>query len=298
MDMNVTYQKMLDNIYDGIYFVDTERKITFWNKGAETITGFLAEEMIGSHCYDNKLNHVDDFGNKLCFNGCPLHATIQDGQDRSSYLYLHHKEGHRVPVQVRTIPMVEDGHILGAVEVFTHQSEEFYSRYELDDYREITLRDQLTKLSNRKSIEERLDAEIKVWRKKPNSLALAFIDIDYFKTVNETYGYDMGDKVIHTIAKTLSSGIMKTDYIGRWDGEEYICLFVDTDVDTVKIISERLRMLVENSVLRTEQGEIKVTVSIGVTFYRSDEDTKVLVKRAALLIKDSKDNGRNKVTIG
>lgn len=298
MDMNVTYQKMLDNIYDGIYFVDTERKITFWNKGAETITGFTAEEMIGSHCYDNKLNHVDEFGNKLCLGGCPLHATIQDGQDRSSHLYLHHKEGHRVPVQVRTNPIVEDGHILGAVEVFTHQSEEFYSRYELDDYREITLRDQLTKLSNRKSIEERLDAEIKVWRKKPNSLALAFIDIDHFKNVNETYGYAMGDQVIHTIAKTLSSGIMKTDYIGRWDGEEYICLFVDTDVDTVKIISERLRMLVENSVLRTEQGEIKVTVSIGVTFYRSDEDTKVLVKRAALLIKDSKDNGRNKVTIG
>ena len=298
MDMNITYQKMLDNIYDGIYFVDTDRKISFWNKGAETLTGFTSEEMLGSYCYDNKLNHVDEFGNKLCFQGCPLHSTIQDGQDRSAHLYLHHKEGHRVPIQVRTNPIVEDGQIVGAVEVFTHQSEEFYSHYELDELREITLRDQLTKLSNRKSIEERLDAEIKIWRNKPNSLALAFIDIDHFKVVNDTYGEVMGDKVIHTIAKTLSSGIMKTDYIGRWDGEEYICLFVDTDVDTVKIISERLRMLVENSVLRTEQGEIKVTVSIGVTFYRLGEETKTLVERAASLIKNSKDNGRNKVTFG
>lgn len=298
MDMNITYQKMLDNIYDGIYFVDTDRKISFWNKGAETLTGFTSEEMLGSYCYDNKLNHVDEFGNKLCLQGCPLHSTIQDGQDRSAHLYLHHKEGHRVPIQVRTNPIVEDGQIVGAVEVFTHQSEEFYSHYELDELREITLRDQLTKLSNRKSIEERLDAEIKVWRNKPNSLALVFIDIDHFKVVNDTYGEVMGDKVIHTIAKTLSSGIMKTDYIGRWDGEEYICLFVDTDVDTVKIISERLRMLVENSVLRTEQGEIKVTVSIGVTFYRLGEETKTLVERAASLIKNSKDNGRNKVTFG
>lgn len=298
MNMNLTYQKMLDNIYEGIYFVDPDRKITFWNKGAEAITGFTADEMIGSHCYDNKLNHVDDFGNKLCFNGCPLHATIQDGQDRSAHLYLHHKEGHRVPIQVRTTPIVEDGLVIGAVEMFIPQTEEFYTHYELDDLREIALRDQLTKLSNRKSIEERLEAEIKVWRNKANAFALAFIDIDAFKSVNETYGYALGDEVIRTIAKTLSTGIMKTDYMGRWAGEEFICLFVDTDIDTVKIISERLRMLAENSVLRTEQGEIKVTVSIGVTFYIPGESSTTLIERADKLMHSSKDNGRNRVTFG
>lgn len=296
--MNLTYQKMLDNIYEGIYFVDRDRMITFWNKGAENITGFTAEEMISSHCYDNKLNHVDDLGNKLCFNGCPLHATIQDGQDRNTHLYLHHKEGHRVPIQVRTTPIVEDGQVIGAVEMFIPQSEEFYTHFELDELREVTLRDQLTKLSNRKSIEERLESEIKVWRNKPNSLALAFIDIDSFKTVNEVYGNVRGDEVIHTIAKTLSKGIMKTDYIGRWAGEEFICLFVDTDVDTVKIISERLRMLAENSILRTEQGEIKVTVSIGVTFYMPNEPVDSLIERADSFMHQSKDSGRNRVTFG
>ena len=298
MSLNVNYQKMLDNVYEGIYFVDPERKITFWNKGAEAITGFTAEEMIGTHCYENKLNHVDDFGNKLCLNGCPLHATIQDGEERSAHLYLHHKEGHRVPVQVRTTPIVENGQIIGAVEMFTHQSEAFHTRYELDDFREITLRDQLTKLYNRKSIEERLEAEVKVWQNKPNAFALAFIDIDAFKSVNETYGFSKGDEVIQTVAKTLSTSIMKTDYVGRWAGEEFICLFVDTDVDTVKIISERLRMLVENSVLRTNQGEIRVTVSIGVTFFIPKETSQTLIERADRLMHLSKDNGRNKVTMG
>lgn len=74
------YYSILENLQEGIYFVDSERKITFWNKGAEVITGFKAEEIIGKYCYDNILNHIDESGNKLCLQGCPLHETLKDGK--------------------------------------------------------------------------------------------------------------------------------------------------------------------------------------------------------------------------
>lgn len=298
MSISTVYNNMLNHIYEGIYFVDVDRKITFWNKGAETITGFTADEMVGSHCFDNKLNHVDEFGTKLCFNGCPLHLTIEDGKDRTTHLYLHHKDGHRVPVQVKTIPLVEDGVILGAVEIFIHESEAFYSRFEINDFKELTLRDQLTSLSNQKSIEERLSAELKIWSNSPHTLAVAFIDIDQLKAINEGYGRELGDEVIRVISKTLASSIMKTDYIGRWSGEEFICIFIDTDFDTVKIITERLRMLSENSVLRTKAGEIQVTVSIGVTFCTSNDSVQSVIERAKELKQSSVIAGRNRVTIG
>ena len=69
------YLSILDNIQDGVYYVDIHRKIKFWNKGAEQITGYQADEMLGLECPESKLNHIDEFGNHLCVTGCPLFAT-------------------------------------------------------------------------------------------------------------------------------------------------------------------------------------------------------------------------------
>lgn len=297
MKMTEIYQKILDNMYEGIYFVNTEREITFWNKGAEKLTGFTAEEMVGTHCYDNKLNHIDDFGTKLCLNGCPLMSTIEDGQVRNANLYLHHKEGHRVPIKVKTTAIEEEGAIVGAVEMFVKADNNFFEYYELDELKEIAFRDQLTKLPNRKNFENRLLNEMKIWSHKPEALALAFIDIDHFKAVNDTYGHATGDEVLKMVAKSLESGIMKTDYIGRWGGEEFVCLITDTDYDTIKIIAERLRVLVENSGVRKLDDEIKVTVSLGVVFYRKGESMDSFIERADQKMYDSKNNGRNRVSL-
>jgi PAS domain S-box-containing protein len=92
------YAVILGNIHEGVYFVDSERKITFWNKGAERITGYTEGEVVGHFCYDNILKHVNDEGLHLCLGGCPLHQTLSDGQGREALVYLHHKEGYRVPV--------------------------------------------------------------------------------------------------------------------------------------------------------------------------------------------------------
>lgn len=292
------YQKMLDNIYEGIYFVDTERKITFWNKGAERISGFTYEEMVGSFCYDNKLNHVDDFGNKLCIGGCPLHGTIQDGQMRNAEVYLHHKEGHRVPIKVRTTPIEENGKIVGAVEMFIGRSEAFFGNYELEELREIAFRDQLTKLPNRRSVEEHLERQMILAEKKHLSLGVAFLDIDFFKRVNDTYGHNVGDEVLKMVGKSLGGAIMRTDMLGRWGGEEFVCVFTDTTPDVLKIVTERLRMLTENSALRLPEGEVRVTISIGATFYQPGESMETLIGRADGLLYESKQNGRNRVVIG
>jgi PAS domain S-box-containing protein len=111
---------LLDSIFDGVYFVDAERKITYWNRGSESLTGYSAREAVGKHCYDNFLMHVDEAGCALCTNGCPLSSTIHDGQRRQAEVFLRHKLGHRVPVCVRVAPLMNaSGQIIGAVEVFS-----------------------------------------------------------------------------------------------------------------------------------------------------------------------------------
>ena len=95
------YKDIIDNLYDGIYFVDRDRVITYWNKGAERITGYSPAQTIGRSCRDNLLNHVTASGVQLCQNHCPLAAVMEDGREREVEVFLHHAQGHRLPVMIR-----------------------------------------------------------------------------------------------------------------------------------------------------------------------------------------------------
>ncbi|MDD2542618.1 MAG: PAS domain-containing protein, partial [Desulfuromonadaceae bacterium] len=94
------YKELLDSLADGVYFVDRDRRITYWNKTAERLSGFSAQEVIGTDCAENILRHIDELGNELCLKGCPLTATLEDGKMRDADMFMHHKYGHRVPVAI------------------------------------------------------------------------------------------------------------------------------------------------------------------------------------------------------
>src|ERR1700675_1987517 len=85
------YKRLLDRLNDGVYFVDQERRITYWNEGAAKLTGFPMEEAVGRQCYDDFLCHVDRSGGRLCTSKCPLSATITDGKSREAFVFLRHK---------------------------------------------------------------------------------------------------------------------------------------------------------------------------------------------------------------
>ena len=96
---------VIDHLYDGVYYVDRARRIRYWNDGAERLTGYGAATVVGQFCYHNLLNHIDAAGTQLCRTGCPLAATMEDGEPREAEVFLRHQAGHRVPVRVRTAPV-------------------------------------------------------------------------------------------------------------------------------------------------------------------------------------------------
>jgi PAS domain S-box-containing protein len=118
-------ERIIDSANEGIYVTDGERRFLMWNETAERITGYRKAELIGRHCYDNILNHTDREGNALCMNGCPLQAAIRDGSPQGpEIVYLKHKSGGRIAVEVKTAPLRNaDGSITGGVEVFSDVTE-------------------------------------------------------------------------------------------------------------------------------------------------------------------------------
>jgi len=292
------YRNILSSIDEGIYFVDNERTITFWNKGAEKITGFKAEEVLGSHCYDNILNHIDDQGNHLCFNGCPLHQTIADGHARNVHVFFHHKEGHRVPVSVRSVQITEGDKVLGAVELFTDNTEYLTISKNLEKLTTIALHDQLTQLPNRRYLETFLLSKLSEFNHLGLNFGTIFIDIDNFKLVNDNYGHQIGDNVLKMVAKTLQAALRVSDLLARNGGEEFVAIVPIDNINHLELISEKLRMLIENSVLRDKVGEIHVTISLGATMVIEGDSAESILDRADRLMYTSKVNGRNQVTVG
>jgi diguanylate cyclase (GGDEF)-like protein/PAS domain S-box-containing protein len=298
MDHVEFYKTILLNVYEGIYFVDTERRITFWNGGAEKITGFSAGDVIGKRCKDSILMHVDETGKSLCLNGCPLHSTIQDSQAREVSVFLHHKSGHRVPVTVRSIPIYIDQHIAGAVEIFVDDSERHEFLENTKELKTLLMLDQLTSLPNRRYIDSFLSSKYKEFRELGITFGMLFIDVDRFKVFNDTYGHDVGDKVLQMIARTFLSATRGNDLIGRFGGEEFIAILAGVDEASLVEKAERLRMLIENGSIMENQNELRVTISIGATIIREEDTVETLIKRADKMLYRSKEEGRNRVTTG
>lgn len=304
MAVNDFYNSILENLYEGIYFVDVDRTITFWNKGAELITGFYSDEIIGKHCNDNILNHVDENGNKLCLSGCPLHKSLMDGEERNAVVFLHHKDGHRVKIHTNITPLVENGKIIGGIEVFREISEnkplmmEEKESYSEEELKVIALHDQLTGIPNRRYAESFLNAKINEYKDLGIALGVIFGDIDNFGNFNNTYGHELGDKVLKTVSNTMLNAIRKNDLIGRWGGEEFLVILPAIDYDELEKNAEKIRMLVENSILRENGDELHITISLGATMIKKEDYLQSLVKRADDLMYESKKSGKNRVTMG
>jgi diguanylate cyclase (GGDEF)-like protein/PAS domain S-box-containing protein len=292
------YRNILDLLFDGVYFVDRERKVTYWSKGAERITGYRSAEVLGRRCRDGIVMHVDERGGSACEEGCPVARTIGDGGERTDELFLLHKDGYRVPVSVRVAPIMSPGgEVVGAVEVFSDNSGGERAARLIRELRGMALLDPLTELGNRRYLEMHLGARMKELDRYGWSFGVLFVDIDRFKIINDTHGHHIGDKVLRMVGGTLRNSIRSFDFVGRWGGEEFLAIVVNVDAANLYSVADKLRSLVERSVFLQGNEAIRVTVSVGATLARPDDTAESVVERADRLMYRSKAEGRNRVTV-
>lgn len=291
------FNNILNNVTDGVYFVDNNRTITFWNKAAERITGFKSSEILNSYCHKNILNHVNINGTNLCDNECPLHETISDGSEREAFVFLQHKDGHRISTMIHTFPVYEEGKIIGAIEIFSDESLQVDNNNNVSELRKLVYTDQLTQLPNRRYIDTIIHSKLNEYKELGVPFSIAFMDVDNFKNLNDRYGHVVGDDVLKMISKIFNEVTRSTDTIGRYGGEEFIGVFINIEKEKLNEILERIRLLIENSSLRQNIENLSVTISIGATSVISGDTCESILKRADQMLYESKRNGRNRVSI-
>ncbi|SIN91574.1 sensor domain-containing diguanylate cyclase [Halodesulfovibrio marinisediminis] len=290
------YREVLTVLPDGVSVVDTNNEILFWNKAMEKITGYSSVEVLGNPCANNKLCSINSEGKELCDTDCPLKEAVQKKTHSEHSVFLRHKNGHRIALRVKTYPLQNQlGTIIGGTQFYSLLSAQEQLVAEVEKLREEALQDWLTGIGNRRFGEMTLK---KVSRPPTDtSYGVLFVDIDHFKTINDTWGHAIGDEILRMVASSLNSGLRNTDTASRWGGEEFLLILPTSTIQDLLTVGERVRMLVEKSWLEHDNTIIKVTASVGGTIAKKNEDIHSVLQRADQQLYLSKTNGRNRVSI-
>lgn len=202
-----------------------------------------------------------------------------------------------VPYSYAGYKAVDFGMVLDAILLSMALADRIQSTHEEKLLAELAAKtDSLTGMLNRRAYEEISSREFEWVSRYDKEMSLMMFDIDYFKKVNDTYGHDVGDRVLQRVADILNHFSRKSDYIFRRGGDEFLLLFPKTNKDEAAHLAERIREEVEKIELKINDNTISITVSIGFTNYlRDDENVQRIEKRADEALYKAKEAGRNNV---
>ena len=292
------FKNIVDFLKDGIAFLDSQKKFFFWNQGAVDITGFTKAEILGKRCFEDILISSNNEDLQICKNACPVEQTLQDGKIRSFEAYVQHKEGFRLPVFMRVMPIRDsEAKIVGAVETFYDTSPRVLIPHKIQELKKMSQLDPLTELGNKTYLEAQIKLRLDEMNKHHFPLGVLLIDIDHFNAINETHGTVIGDKILRMVARTLANNIRFYDIVGRWAGEQFLVLIFNIPETKLDLVANKLRLLISQSNIQVGTKLLSVTVSMGATVALLRDNTRTILDRLDRLMRHSKQGGRNRVSI-
>ena len=283
---------LLDKTHDAIIVRDTDHQITFWNVGAEALYGWIAKEAVGQPMH--KLLHYKDEEFREAVN------TVLRSGEWNGEITNRHKNGDLLIIESHwTLVKDEYGQSKSILAIEVDISERKKAE---DEIKQLAFYDPLTQLPNRRLFINRLEQAINLTQRKKQFCALIFIDLDNFKSLNDTHDHDKGDILLKEIAIRLKKCIRNCDTAARLGGDEFVMILEDlgTEKSQAKIIAE----VIGNKVLKELDFTFSFdahshisTSSIGLAmFNHHNSRVEELLKNADIAMYKSKTSGRNKLT--
>lgn len=289
---------VLNQVQDAVVWIDKDRKVVYWNKAAERISGREAASALGKRCFEEPALFVDFGGVNICRDKCPAAMTLKDGAPRALDVYLQHREGFRMPASLRIIPVFKDGgEIIGAVETFTSTAPKVTIPLGLEELEKMGLVEPETGIPSKQYLDMTLNTRVEEFQKYGLPFGLIYVDIDNYGKILERHGRFNSGKIVRTVARTLHKNIRFFDIVGRWSTEEFLVVLLNIDESRLDIVANKLRLLVAESYITTETGMLNATVSMGATLVLRYDTAESLVKRGEQLMMHSKWLGKNRVSM-
>lgn len=300
--MNIEiYKRLVDKfVFDGVAIVDQEKKIIYWNKGAELITGFTKDQIINTPCCQYLKLKFDEQNSEFCNEDCLFTDIFTYGASKTMDVHCYHKDNsvYNLSIRISPIKNEKDNTIDRAIMIFNHKKMDSELLGEIESLKKAAFLDTLTNIPNRRYTETVIKARLEEFQRYNWKFGILFIDIDHFKPINDQYGHKLGDIALKEVASTIQQTLRQFDLVGRWGGEEFIAVSVNVDSEILFSVAERIRKQVEKiEIPATDNTKIKLTVSMGATVAEQDDTFESLIERADKLMYKSKNDGRNRISI-
>ncbi|GGC89094.1 sensor domain-containing diguanylate cyclase [Vreelandella lutescens] len=269
---------VIESAYDAYLSIDGQGRVLDWNRAAESMFGWSRKEALTrpltALMFPQGLSHQDETVPVSC------EATRSDGV--------------RLPVEVRLTSYEIHGRARRSL--FIHDITE---RQQLERLRDQQAReDVLTRLPNRRALDERLPEAMARVRRTLNPLAVLFLDLDGFKSINDQHGHAMGDELLRDVAKRLQQAVRETDFVARWAGDEFVVLLEGVTEDALEPLAQKLIHVIEQP-LQVGSAVLQVSTSIGVALFVPDaaETAHELLKRADVAMYVAKRAGKARIEL-
>jgi diguanylate cyclase (GGDEF)-like protein/PAS domain S-box-containing protein len=305
IDSRQQQMDIIDFLPDATFVLDNDKRVIAWNRAIEVMTGISKSEMLGQ----------GDYAHSVPFYGVHrLHLLdlldLDDQELEAKYSYVV-REGNRLHAETFApalyggkgawisafgAPLYNTkGERIGAIEAIRDITE--CKRLE-ENLSQQAHTDQMTGLNNRGYFLEMLDEEIERASRYDRPLCLLMLDLDHFKSVNDTRGHAAGDEAIRTVTRVLqSSDLRQSDILGRMGGDEFAIALPETTLKDTADVAERIRLQLAATPVSYAAENFSITVSIGVYEYRGGDSRKTLLQRADQAMYKAKQTGRGRMSV-
>ena len=288
-------QKLLDNMYDGVVFLDNNLQITLWNHGAERLTGIDGAAVYQRPFKPSLFELCDEHGIRFSDADCPIAHVLHSGSQSLIRAQIRGRNDHDVAVDAHIMPVVGgDGTIHGVTLLLHDVSPETSLEERCQRLHEKAIRDPLTQVANRAEFDRVHGIFVETHLQRGLPCSLIICDIDRFKRVNDNYGHPAGDQVIKSFAQLLKSKCRSGDLVARYGGEEFVMLCADCGVATAFERTEQVRRAFAE-LPQPALGGQPVSASFGVTETQPGDTAETMLNRADRALLLAKESGRNMV---
>lgn len=290
---NLFRQCLLDNLRDGVIFVDARCRILVWSQTVEVMTGMSASRVEGIELSPDLLGLIDARGNPVTSD--PLLQCFDEKKRCIHNFKLVGRSGREVKVEMTFAPVLAaDRSVQGAVIMVHDASVQLDLQRQLEDLYEFSMLDPLTQVANRAEFERVLDEFVRLRNTSDFQCSLIVCDIDFFKQVNDNYNHHIGDQALVSFAGLLKKFVRSCDVVARYGGEEFVILCANCDRGSGVQRAEEIRQTLTKTPQQMLDGKC-ITASFGVSeLLKGDSATDFFVRADTALLR-AKELGRNRV---
>jgi diguanylate cyclase (GGDEF)-like protein len=288
-------KKLIDNMHDGVVFVDSQATISLWNTGAERLTGVSSVAACGRTFLPSLMEMCNSREQRIPNEECPVAHAILTGVQWLGRVSIMGRQSRYVAVDLHAIPVRgSDGAVHGATVLLHDASSETSLEEKCQALHAQVAKDPMTQVANRAEFDRMLKNFVAAHQESNLPCSLIMADIDHFKSINDRHGHQAGDKAIITFASLLKSLCRSGDLVARYGGEEFAVLCADCTNSAAAQKAEIIRKALSD-IKHSCLDDKSITASFGVTELQAGDTPETMLRRADRALLQAKDGGRNQV---